>query len=361
LERRLFLHGLAFFMQEDHSYKKGRGAQFNTANRFLGQQYWPDEEESFESRPDTQFYTESAKTILNKVESLDLPMMYSVNPYRGCEHGCIYCYARNSHEFWGFSAGLDFETKIVVKPEASALLEKAFLNKNWTPVPISFSGNTDCYQPAECHYQITRKLLVTCLKYRNPLSIITKNALVLRDLDIIGELASLRLVHVYLSITTLDESLRLKMEPRTATARNRLRVVEALSKAGVPVGVMAAPIIPGLNNQEMPAIIREAAAHGARSAGYTIVRLNGAIGDIFRDWITKNFPDRAQKVLHHIATCHGGTLNDSRLGTRMSGEGPIAASIKQLFQASRKKFMPDSGLPPYDLTLFSRDGQMSMF
>jgi DNA repair photolyase len=348
-------------MQEDHSYKKGRGAQFNPSNRFLAQQYEPDEEEQIESRPDTQFFTESPKTILSKVDSPDLPMMYSINPYRGCEHGCIYCYARNSHEFWGFSAGLDFETKITVKPDAPALLEKEFRKKSWTPVPISFSGNTDCYQPAERRYRITRQLLALCLKYRNPLSIITKNALVLRDLDLISELARLRLVHVYISITTLNESLRLKMEPRTATTRNRLKVVETLNKSGVPVGVMAAPIIPGLNNQEIPAIIREAAGAGAGTVGYTIVRLNGAIGDIFQDWIRKNFPDRADKVLNQVAACHGGKLGDSRFGTRMSGEGAIAASIGQLFQASRKKFMPDAGLPPYDLTLFTRDGQLSLF
>jgi len=348
-------------MQEDYSYKKGRGAQFNPSNRFLAQQYEPDEGEQIESRPDTQFFIESPKTILSKVDSPDLPMMYSINPYRGCEHGCIYCYARNSHEFWGFSAGLDFETKITVKPDAPALLEKEFRKKSWTPVPISLSGNTDCYQPAERRYRITRQLLALCLKYRNPLSIITKNALVLRDLDLLTALARLRIVHVYISITTLDESLRLKMEPRTATARNRLKVVETLNKAGVPVGVMAASIIPGLNNQEIPAIIREAAGAGAGTIGYTIVRLNGAIGDIFQDWIRKNFPDRADKVLNQVAACHGGKLSDSRFGTRMSGEGAIAASIGQLFQASRKKFLPDACLPPYDLTLFTRDGQFSLF
>ena len=350
-------------MPENDPYLKGRGAQFNPDNRFRSQQYVPDEVEEAEitSRPETQFLTEHPKQILSKVTSPDLPMMYSLNPYQGCEHGCVYCYARNSHEYWGFSAGLDFETRIMVKPDAPALLEKTFRQQNWQPVPISFSGNTDCYQPAERRYRLTRQLLAVCLKYRNPLSIITKNSLILRDLDIIRELARLRLVHVYISLTTLDEDLRLQMEPRTATARNRLKVIQALSEAGVPVGVMAAPIIPGLNNHEIPAILREAAAQGATSAWYTMVRLNGAIGDIFRDWIHKNFPGRAEKVLHHIAECHGGQLGDSRFGVRMSGEGKLAESIRQLFVLSKKKYFPNAGLPPYDLSIFSRDGQLSLF
>lgn len=335
-------------------FLKGRGAQFNPHNRFSTQQYEPDAEEKIDSHPETQFLTEMPKSILSKVESPDLPMMYSLNPYRGCEHGCVYCYARNSHEFWGFSAGLDFETRIMVKHNAPALLEKTFQGKHWQPVPISFSGNTDCYQPAERQFKLTRQLLEICLKYCNPLNIITKNALILRDLDVLSELARLNLVHVYISITTLNESLRLQLEPRTATTKNRLKVIRTLKEANIPVAVMAAPIIPGLNNQEIPAILREAAAAGAMGAGYTIVRLNGAVGDIFRDWIHKTFPDRAEKVLHQIADCHGGQLGDSRFGTRMRGEGHIAQTIGQLFRVQKRKHFEGVDMPAYDLSLFRR-------
>ena len=219
-----------------------------------------------------------------------------MNPYQGCEHGCIYCYARNTHEYWGYSAGLDFERKIIAKPNAPQLMEKQFMNKNWVVSPIMFSGNTDCYQPIERKMKITRQMLEVLLNFRHPAGMITKNDLIIRDIDILQELAKLNLIHVMVSITSLNNDLRLKMEPRTVTAKNRLKVIETLNKAGIPVGVMTAPIIPGLNSDEIPDLIKAAADHGADSAGYTIVRLNGSIAEIFKDWIYKNFPDRAEKV-----------------------------------------------------------------
>src|SRR5690606_15654769 len=219
------------------------------------------------SSPATQVFHETPKQIVNKVTSPDLGMMYSMNPYQGCEHGCIYCYARNTHEYWGFSAGLDFESKIIVKKNAPALLEKFLSHPDWHAVPISLSGNTDCYQPLERKLEITRGILKVLAQYRHPVGIITKNSLILRDLDLLQDLASDNLVHVYITVTTLDEDLRSIMEPRTASARKRLKTIEALSNAGVPVGIMNAPIIPGLNHHEIPNVLKAAADHVARAAG----------------------------------------------------------------------------------------------
>jgi DNA repair photolyase len=239
-------------MEEKEDYFKGRGAQIKTGNKFLKAQYVTDHLEGLDepllSSPATQVFYESAKKVVNKVESPDLQGMYSINPYQGCEHGCIYCYARNTHEYWGFSAGLDFESKIIVKQNAPDLLEKFLLHPEWNAAPIMVSGNTDCYQPLERKLEITRKLLMIFSKYRHPVGMISKNSLVTRDLDILSDLAKDNLVHVHISITTLNEDLRRVMEPRTASARKRLLTVEALAKAGIPVGIMNAPIIPGLNH-----------------------------------------------------------------------------------------------------------------
>jgi DNA repair photolyase len=355
-------------MADSLEYKKGRGAQLNTANRFSVLRYEPSEDDFGQFDEDfpkpkikTQFFEENAKKVVNVIDSPDMLGMKYVNPYQGCEHGCIYCYARNSHEYWGFSAGIDFESKIMVKKNAPELLEKHFQSKKWDGSPISLSGNTDCYQPAEKEYQLTRQLLEICLKYRNPVGILTKNALVLRDLDILQKLAAMDLVHVMFSITTLNEELRLAMEPRTVTANQRLKVMKKLSDSGIPVGVMTAPIIPGLNDHEIPKLIEAAAQAGALAAGYTVVRLNGAIAEIFEDWIRKCFPDKADKVLKQIADCHGGQLNDSRFGLRMSGEGKFAENIKQMHQIARQKYMKDRQMPPYNRSLFMRDGQLRLF
>ncbi|MGZ5304867.1 MAG: PA0069 family radical SAM protein [Bacteroidia bacterium] len=354
-------------------YQKGQGAQQNVKNRFEKQEYILTDEDwdankyadPDEMIPDkhTKFYTESPKKIMNEVTSPDLGLAYSLNPYQGCEHGCIYCYARNSHQYWGFSAGIDFERNIMIKHNAPELLRKHFDNPKWKPYPFMLSGNTDCYQPVERKVKITRQLLEICLEYKHPVSIITKNSLILRDTDIIEQLARLKLVHVNISITTLDEDLRQKLEPRTATAAQRLKIVENLSAKNVPVNIMVAPVIPALNDHEIPEIIKKAAEKGALSAAYTIVRLNGEIGQIFEDWIHKTFPDRANKVLNQIADCHGGKLNDSRWGTRMRGEGEWASTINKLFRMAKGKYMADKTWPAYDLTVFTRPqkGQLSLF
>jgi DNA repair photolyase len=348
-------------------YFDGRGAQVNPANKFLKtsyvQEHWEgiDEDTLLENKR-TQYIEVFPKTIVNKVESPDLGE-YSMNPYQGCEHGCLYCYARNTHEYWGYSAGMDFEQKILIKKNAPQLLEELFQKPKWEPYPIMFSGNTDCYQPIERKMQITRQMLEVCLKYRHPVGMITKNALILRDLDILTEMAKLRLVNVMVTITSLDEDLRMVMEPRTVTYKNRMKVLKQLSSNGISCGVMMAPIIPHINSYHIPAVIEEAAKNGATKAGYTIVRLNGQIGVIFKDWLFKNFPDRAEKVWHHIEECHGGKVNDSRFGTRMRGEGPIAESIRQLFKLSVKRCMGDPPKFSYDLSIFKRKGdeQLSLF
>ncbi len=348
-------------MENEDKYFKGRGAQLNTANRFLKQEYVQEHiealDEEFLGDERTKLFFEHPKKIINKVESPDIPGLYSLNPYQGCEHGCIYCYARNAHQYWGFSAGLDFERKIIVKPDAAKLLREAFERKSWVPSPVMVSGNTDCYQPIEKKLKITRQLLEVFLEYRNPIAMITKNSLILRDTDLLSELAKHKLVHVMVSITSLKEELRLKMEPRTASAKKRLNVLNQLSKAGVPCGVMTAPIIPGLNSMEIPSIIKQAADNGAVNAGYTIVRLNGSISEIFTNWIHKNFPDRAEKVLHQIQDCHGGQLNDSRYGTRIKGEGEIAESIKQIFVNSVKRYMKGRYSEELNTADFRRPGE----
>jgi DNA repair photolyase len=342
--------------QENESYFKGRGAQLNTHNKFLQNRYVTEFEEGldelFLENTKTQFFDETPKKIVTESNSPDLSFNYSINPYQGCEHGCIYCYARNSHEYYGFSAGLDFERKIIVKHNAAQLLEKYFNKKSYQPAVIALSGNTDCYQPVEKKLKITRSLLEIFLKYRHPVSIITKNNLILRDIDVVAELAKLDLIHVNISITSLSEDLRQKLEPRTVTAQGRLNVIKKLSEAGVPVRVMVAPIIPGLNSHEIADIIKAAASCGACAAAYTIVRLNGSIASIFTDWIYKAFPNEAEKVLHQIENCHGGKLNDSRWGTRKTGDGEIAASIQQLFKIACKKYLAGREITPYNLSHF---------
>jgi DNA repair photolyase len=353
--------------EENEEFFKGRGAQVNTHNKFLKNKYVLEHIEGLDEplleNSATQLFEENPKKIVSESNSPDLSHMYSINPYQGCEHGCIYCYARNTHEYYGFSAGLDFERKIIVKRNAAELLEQYFNKKNYQPVCILLSGNTDCYQPIERKLKITRSLLQIFLRYRNPVSIITKNNVILRDLDILGELGKMKLVHVNVSITSLNEQLRQKLEPRTVTASGRLAVIQKLTEIGVPVRVMAAPIIPGLNSEEISAIIKAAADKGALAAGFTIVRLNGSISEIFSDWVHKAFPDRADKVLNMIKACHDGKLNDSDFGRRMSGDGNIAQSIHQLFRMSVNRFMNDRVMPEFDYSLFVPKGgrQTSLF
>jgi len=353
--------------EENEEFFKGRGAQVNTHNKFLKSKYVLDHleglDEQFLENTATQIFEETPKKIVSESNSPDLSHMFSINPYQGCEHGCIYCYARNTHEYFGFSAGLDFERKIIVKRNAAELLEQYFNKKNYQPVCILLSGNTDCYQPLERKLKITRSLLQIFLQYRNPVSIITKNNVILRDLDVLGELSKMNLVHVNISITSLNEQLRQKLEPRTVTATGRLGVIQKLTEIGIPVRVMAAPIIPGLNSSEIPNIIKAAADRGAVAAGFTIVRLNGSIAEIFTDWIHKAFPDRAEKVLNMIKACHDGKLNDSDFGRRMSGDGRIAESIHQMFRMATNRFMGDRVMPEFDYSLFVPKGgrQTSLF
>lgn len=343
--------------EDNPDYFKGRGAQVNTHNKFLKNKYVLEHIEGLDEpmleNSATQIFDEHPKKIVSESNSPDLHFMRSINPYQGCEHGCIYCYARNTHEYYGFSAGLDFERKIIVKRNAAELLEAYFNKKNYQPSMILVSGNTDCYQPLERKLKITRSLLEVFLKYKHPVGIITKNNVILRDIDVLRELAKLNLVHVNVSLTSLDEHLRQKLEPRTITAGGRLGVIQKLSENGIPVRVMAAPIIQGLNSNEIPNLIKASADRGALSAGFTIVRLNGSIAELFTDWIHKAFPDKAEKVLNMIAECHGGQLNDSRFGTRMSGEGKIAESIQQLFRMACARFLAGREMPPYDLSHFT--------
>ncbi len=341
---------------DNEEFFKGRGAQINVHNKFLKTKYVTDHIEGLDEplleNTTTQIFEENPKKIVSESNSPDLSHMFSINPYQGCEHGCLYCYARNSHEYYGFSAGLDFERKIIVKRNAAELLKQYFDKKNYEPVGILLSGNTDCYQPLERKLKITRSLLEVFLEYRNPVSIITKNNVILRDLDILSELASMNLVHVNVTLNSLNEQLRQKLEPRTVTATGRLSVIEKLSAKGVPVRLMLAPIVPGLNSTEIPDVIKAAADRGALAAGFTIVRLNGSIAEIFTDWIYKAYPDRAEKVLHMIKECHEGKLNDSEFGRRMSGEGPIADSIHQMFRLACKRFLAGREMPPFDYSLF---------
>ncbi|WMI68847.1 PA0069 family radical SAM protein [Mangrovimonas sp. YM274] len=356
---------------DSKAFFKGRGAQMNVSNRFFDLshelrddflEYCTKEGDVLDTNK-TKYLEVFPKSIVNKVDSPDVGMGYSMNMYQGCEHGCIYCYARNSHEYWGYSAGLDFERQILVKKEAAKLLEAVIKKKSWKAHTIVMSGNTDCYQPAEQEFQITRKCLEVFLKYRHPVGIITKNALVLRDLDLLKELAKDNLVAVNISITSLSEQTRRILEPRTTTIKKRLETVKILSEHGIPVNVMIAPIIPAINSHEILPLAKAAADAGALSIGHTIVRLNGAIGAIFTDWIKKALPDRADKVLHQIEDCHGGSLNDSRYGTRMRGEGKIAEQINMLIKLAKQKYFKDKVMPRlnHDLHEQYKDGQLKLF
>jgi DNA repair photolyase len=340
----------------------GRGTPLNPPSRFQRHHTEHDPGEVLASSPKTEFYTDASKSIFSTFDSPDLPAGRSVNPYQGCEHGCIYCYARNAHTLEGFSAGLDFEHKILVKSTAPELLAKRFRQKGYRPAPIELSGNTDCYQPAERQFRLTRRLLQVFRQHGHPVGIVTKNSLILRDLDILKDLAAQQLVHVYITLTTLNESLRRVLEPRTPTAQRRLETVMQLTDAGIPVGVMTAPIIPGLTDHEIPKLVGEAARHGARTVGYTVVQLNGAVGTLFEEWVRRYVPDRAEKVLGQIRSCHGGEPGESRGGTRLYGEGPVAEHIRQVHQLARRKYLAGRTMPPFDLTRFQREPeQLGLF
>ena len=364
-QNNLDLHKLQRIKMRD-KYLKGRGAQINPSNKF--DKYVYDDQTSHlleegENQIRTQYIEVFPKTILNKVDSPDIPFDYSMNPYQGCEHGCVYCYARNTHPFWGYSAGLDFEQKILYKKEAQKLLSKRLASTKWKATPIMLSGNTDCYQPAEKSLMITRAILETFWKYRHPVGLITKNSLLLRDLDILKKLAENNLVRVAISITTMDETLRQFLEPRTSSSISRFKTIKQLSKAGIPVSVMIAPIIPGLNEHEILSIAQKASECGATSIGSTIVRLNGDVGLIFEDWLNKKYPDRAKKILNKIKSCHGGELADSRFGRRMRGEGNIAKIINAQLKLAKRKYFSNCTTLPFNLALHEnfKKSQLKLF
>jgi len=316
----------------------GRGGASNPPNRFQPFHVEPLESEEEQQRAvPTRYYVDSSRSILAENDSPDVPFAFSINPYRGCEHGCIYCYARQTHEYLGFSAGVDFESKILVKPDAPELLERAFRRKSWQPQPVCLSGNTDCYQPVERRLELTRKCLQVFLKYRNPVTMVTKSQLITRDLDILQELAKLNLVSVHFSITTLDPCLARIMEPRAAAPHRRMEALHSLSGAGVPTGVSVSPVIPGLTDEEIPAIVRDAAANGARSAVYIIVRLPLAVEQLFVEWLERHMPARSAKILNRLREIRGGKLSTSDFSTRKQGEGKIAESIRALFEMSCRK------------------------
>ena len=347
--------------EEAEQYLQGRGAQFNTKNRFLKDERTREHGEAIddwsEDNTPTQYLEQFSKTIVNKVESPDVGMAYSMNAYAGCEHGCIYCYARNVHEYWGYSAGLDFERKIIIKKNAPQLLRKQLMHPKWEVMPIMLSGNTDCYQPAEQKYRLTRGLLEVCNEFNQPVGILTKNAWIIKDKDILQELAKKRLVSAMVSITSFNEDLRRVMEPRTTTAKQRLKVIEELSSAGIRMGVMMGPMIPGLNDHEMQRIMKAAADAGAVFTAYTFIRLNGAIKFLFHDWLYKNFPDRADKVWHLIEQSHDGKVNDTRWGLRMRGEGAIAEMITQQYKKYGKMYNMNEDRFELDTTIFRRPVQ----
>ena len=315
---------------------KGRGASYNPPNRYESLAL-ETEVDSIGEKPATRFFIDRSKAILARNDSPDVSFTYSLNPYRGCEHGCIYCYARPTHEQLGFSAGLEFETRIMIKREAPKLLEKVFQSRHWQPQPVGLSGNTDCYQPVEAELGLTRACLEVFLRYRNPVTIITKNALVLRDLDLLRELARLNLVCVALSITTLNNRLSRIMEPRTSAPQKRLEAIKRLSQEGIPTGVMVAPVIPALNESEIPAILQNSATSGARWASYILLRLPHGVKELFVHWLETHFPERKAKIVHALESMRQGKLYCSEFGERQRGSGPRARMIQQLFTMWQKR------------------------
>ena len=346
---------------------KGRGAQSQIANRFSKEQLEPFFEDVYEADAanpvKTKYFEVFPKTIINKVPSPDVPMNFSINPYQGCEHGCSYCYARPTHEYWGYGPGLDFETNILVKKNAPDLLRNAFDRSSWNGAGIMLSGNTDCYQPIERRSGITRSLLKVFAEYRNPVGIITKNSLVLRDIDLLIDLNEDNLVHVVVSLNTLDDATRQLLEPRASAVSQRLKTIKELSQAGIPVSVLIAPIVPGLTDHELIPLVETLAGHGARDIGHIIARLNGPIESIFTEWLERSLPERKDKILNAIADCHGGSVADSRAHVRMKGEGKRAQAIKDTIALAKQRFLSGTKMPELNTAAFKRPpkGQLGLF
>ena len=318
---------------------RGRGAGMDLPNRFerLHLELEAGEAHQAPQARRTDYLRDPAKSILSRNRSPDVGFDWSLNPYRGCEHGCVYCYARPTHEYLGWSAGLDFESRIMVKEDAAALLRRALSKAGWTPEPLVMSGVTDPYQPIERRLELTRGCLEVLAEARHPVALITKSRLVERDADLLATLARLDAAHVTLSITTLDRRLQRTLEPRASPPEHRLAAIRTLADAGIPVAVNVAPVIPGLTDHEIPAIIEAAAQAGATSAGYVVLRLPGAVRPLFLEWLETHCPDRAGKVRSRLQSLRGGDLYDSTFGARMSGEGPFAAQIRDLVRISRRR------------------------
>jgi DNA repair photolyase len=319
---------------------RGRGVAARPAGRFAKEATLPEpsDDDTPAPAPETELIPETIRSIIARNQSPDIPFEQSINPYRGCEHGCVYCYARPSHAYLDLSPGLDFEQKIFTKPRAAAVLRQELSRRGYRCSPITLGANTDAWQPVEREQRITRQILEVLVEFRHPVSIITKSALVERDTDLLQDLARDNLVDVLLSVTTLDDELKRRMEPRTAGPRRRLETIRRLSAAGIPCGVLAAPMIPGLNDHELENILEAAADAGARYAGYVLLRLPHEVEPIFSDWLQAQYPLKAAKVLSLIRQSRGGELNDPRFGSRMRGTGPFAALLAQRFAAACRRY-----------------------
>ena len=344
---------------------RGRGSASNPKNRFESIETVPEPPQDSDdvSSPHTEFFPDHSKSIVAYNDSPDVGFDASINPYRGCEHGCVYCYARPTHEYLGFSSGLDFETKIMVKEDAPELLRKELSGRNWKPQLVALSGNTDCYQPVEKKKQLTRRCLEVFLEFRNPVVIITKNFLVTRDADILAELARYDCVGVTISVTTLDHKLSSLLEPRASRPSRRLAAIKMLAEAGVPVGYLQAPMIPGLTDSEAPAIGAAAAKAGAMFSGYVALRLPFAVKSLFEDWLEQNYPEKKNKILGRVREIRGGKLNDPHFKSRMRGEGIYAEQMAKLFQLARKKSGITERWPKLTTEHFRRPGidQLKLF
>lgn len=349
---------------------RGRGARSNASGRYESRQRedfddgWAIED-SAPGQLDTTVTAEQARVIISRNDSPDVGFSASINPYRGCEHGCIYCYARPAHAYMGLSPGLDFESKLFFKPHAAQLLEKELSKPRYAPELIHIGGNTDPYQPEERRLRITRGVIDVLVRFRHPFSVITKSALIVRDLDLLAEAAAMKLTRVAISITSLDRQLARSMEPRAATPEKRIDAVRRLTQAGVPVTVMFAPCIPGLNDHEMEAVLERAAQAGASGAGYVALRLPLEIKDLFREWLETDHPDRARRVMSLVRQMRGGKDYDAQWGSRMKGEGPLAALMAARFAAAKKRYGLNVGWGSLDASRFrvppQRGGQMDLF
>ena len=343
---------------------RGRGASSNPGNRFEKTFYEASEwDEPGDPHPQTVFLKDETRSIINYNDSPDVGFNASINPYRGCEHGCIYCFARPNHEYLGFSAGLDFESKILVKEDAPELLRRELLSKRWEPQVIAISGVTDAYQPIERRLKLTRRCLEVLVEFRNPVVIITKNELVTRDIDLLSALARIDGVLVFISVTSLDGHLARDLEPRASQPERRLAAIEALSSAGIPTGALVAPVIPGLTDHEMPAILNAVATAGAVSAGYVPLRLPYGVAPLFEEWLTLHRPLQKEKIMNRILSIRGGRLNDPNFGSRMRGEGAHAEQIADLFEVSCRKAGLNSSRPRLSVSAFRRPGpsQLALF